>query len=412
MANYYIYDRDRGIITVDTSTLLTDVQNEYKTALGTDLDLSPQTPQGRLIDAETLARTEVLNFSALMANQLNPEENGGQFLASTFSLMGGTPFKAVPTVLKDARVYGTQGTSAPSGMRIYDGSGNYFVLQSAVSIAAADGAEYYGLGTFQAEVAGPIPAPANSSWIIEAPAPANVTKVTNPSAGTTGSNAENDVQARNRRRNILAKQSSNTVRATRARVSDLPGFLSMTIRENDKSTSQVIDNITLPPKSIYICVQGAVDADVAAAILEAKGCGAMWTIGTPEKGVLVSVVVTEPDSGQPYTVIFARPVVQTCAADVWYDVKQGFGNYEPEFAIQDAIQRYQRGEMPGYPGAVLGRNLSAYELAGSVSYFYPGLYVSSLTLTGKTIDDGVEIPAELWEVLEIPVGNVVVHKRA
>jgi hypothetical protein len=415
MGDYYQYDRDRGLIVPDTSTLKADVQAEYKTALGTNLDLTDSTPQGRLIDAETNARSSILGYTSGVANQINPDLSGGVFLASIFSLMGGNPYVATPTVISDVRVYGTQDTISPSGLQIYDGSGNYFVQQTAVMIDQVDTTvtpnTFYGAASFRAVIAGPTAAAAMTRWLIASPVPANITTVVNPVAGVTGKVAETDAEARNRRKNTLAKQARNSVRGSRALVSDLSGFRSMTIRENDLSVPQTIDGIAMPKNSIYVCVQGAVDGEIAEALLEAKSTGTAWTTGTVTRGTQVSTTLVEPASGQDYTVLFARPTIVPCTCEVFYDTSQSVGNSEPQFAIQDAITRYQNGEINGDPGLTIGRNLSAYELSGAISTVYPGIYVSSILVTGKSVVDGQEIQIEAWEQANFAIGSIVVTPR-
>lgn len=414
MADYYTYDRDQGLIMVDTSTLKTEIQNEFKAALGSNLELTDSTPQGRMIDAEVLARTNVISYTAGVANQINPDQSGGVFLASIFSLMGGQPYVATPSTFV-GRVYGTQNTVSPAGMTVYDGTGNLFTQQTAVTINVLDATvtpnTYYGVATFQAVISGATSVPANTTWLVSAPVPANITTVTNPLAGTTGAVAETDVQARNRRKNTLAKQSSNSVRATRAAVSGLAGFRSMTIRDNDQATVSDINGISMPANSLYVCVQGAVDADIANALLGTKAAGTAWTVGSPARGTQISTAIVETASGQPYTVLFARPTIVPCTCVVTYDAAQSVGNYEPQYAVQDAIIKYQNGLINGDPGLTIGRNMSAYELSGAVSSLYPGLYVSSITVSGKAVVAGQEIPIEVWEQANLAVGAIVVTPR-
>jgi len=414
MANYYDYDRDTGLIVPDTSTLKSDVQGEFKLALGSNMDLTDATPQGRLVDGEVTARSNVIAYTAGIANQINPDQSGGVFLASLFSLMGGTPYVSTPTVF-GARVYGTNGSTSPSGLAIYDSAGNIFNQQTAVVLNQVDTTvtpnTYYGLATFQAAVAGAIPVLANTVWSISSTAPSNITKVVNLLDGTTGQVTESDVAARRRRKSTLAAQSSNTIRAIKAGVSALSGYRSMTIRDNDDSSIAVINGISMPPNSIYVCVQGALDADIAAALLTAKGVGAAWTVGQTAKGTPVTTSLIEPASGQPYTIFHARPDIVSCTCVVTYDSSQSVGNYEPQFAVQDAVNKYQNGLINGDPGLTIGRNLSAYELSGAVAAVYPGLYISSVTVTGKTVTAGQEIPIELWEQALLAVGSIVVVPR-
>lgn len=415
MADYYQYDTDSGVITVDTGTVQIDVQNEFKVALGQNLDLSSQTPQGRMIDGETSARTGVLNYTATIANQINPDVAGGVFLASVFSLMGGSPFAATPTVMYGAKIWGVQGTVVPS-LTIYDRDNNQYNLQTSTTIDTLDVAtgKYYGLGTFQAVTLGPIAAPAGTTWLILSPFPAGVDKVTCDNEGVVGVTEESDVACRQRRKNTLARQGVNSARSSVSKVSDLPGFKSCSVRENDKDTQQTVDGVLMPPNSLWVCVQGATDSDIAAALLSAKGGGCQWTVGSPSGsfGTAVTKDVIDSITGQKYRVQFTRPNIKECSCVVEYDVKEAFGNYEPQNAIVDAITKYMNGKLSGDPGMVIGRNLSAFELSGAVSTLYPGLYISNCTVSISGGSQVFEINADIWELITIPVGQIVAQPRS
>src|ERR1700733_1802182 len=84
----YIYDPLSGVILPQTAFVLAQVIAEYQEAFGADLIVTPDTPQGMLIVAETLARIEVLRINADLANQINPNLAGGVFLDAIFALTG------------------------------------------------------------------------------------------------------------------------------------------------------------------------------------------------------------------------------------------------------------------------------------------------------------------------------------
>ena len=59
MADNYTYNTNSGVVVPDTANIKAEVEQEFKTALQKeDLDTSESTPQGRLIEAETVARKE------------------------------------------------------------------------------------------------------------------------------------------------------------------------------------------------------------------------------------------------------------------------------------------------------------------------------------------------------------------
>ena len=76
----YIYIVQSGVILPDTAVVLGQVQAEYKLVFSANLNVAPTTPQGMLINLETLGRVAVLANNAQLANQINPNEAGGVFL--------------------------------------------------------------------------------------------------------------------------------------------------------------------------------------------------------------------------------------------------------------------------------------------------------------------------------------------
>ena len=71
MAELYNYIVNTGVIVPDTSELKNDITTEYQDALGSDMNTTAGTPQGRLIDAETISRSSVIRTNSLTANMFN-----------------------------------------------------------------------------------------------------------------------------------------------------------------------------------------------------------------------------------------------------------------------------------------------------------------------------------------------------
>lgn len=93
MADYQ-FITSQGVIIPDTSTLRDDVESEFKSVFGQDLDVSPETPQGALITMEVENRDAIVRNNAELANQINPDLAGGIFLDAIWALMGGQRFDA------------------------------------------------------------------------------------------------------------------------------------------------------------------------------------------------------------------------------------------------------------------------------------------------------------------------------
>ena len=76
----YTYITSSGVIVPDTSSIQEQVNQDLLNVFGQDLDLTPETPQGRLSQCLTDYRTNTLAINAQNANQINLRYASGRFL--------------------------------------------------------------------------------------------------------------------------------------------------------------------------------------------------------------------------------------------------------------------------------------------------------------------------------------------
>ena len=107
------YLTQTGIVVPDVSDILAEVQGEYVSVFGSDMSTDPSTPQGVLITAEALARTQVVQNNAALANQINPNVAGGTFLDAIMALTGVQRTPQSQTVVTNVTVTGVVGTVDP-----------------------------------------------------------------------------------------------------------------------------------------------------------------------------------------------------------------------------------------------------------------------------------------------------------
>jgi len=112
----YEYIELAGVIVPDTLETRTQVESEFKNAFGSDLVVTPDTPQGVLITDETLARDAVIRNNAAIANQINPNLAGGVFLDALWALTGGTRTSADKSYIAGVDLGGVPSTSIPQGV--------------------------------------------------------------------------------------------------------------------------------------------------------------------------------------------------------------------------------------------------------------------------------------------------------
>lgn len=288
--NYYDYSSENGVITPDTSTLKAEVEAEFKQIFGNDIDLSSASPLGRFCAYETECRRKVIENNAAMVNTLNPRKTYGIYkdiLGSLFDnqRLGGT----ASTVY--AQLGGAAGTVIPSGALAMDKSGNYWRSQSDITIAENGAAAGY----FICKKIGPVACPAGALNQIITPVLGWET-INNEEAGDIGQDRQSDADFNIE--NIYHGKA--LMQSILSKLKSVNGFKSVWGFDNYGDTPQTVAGVTAAAKTVYVCVDGGTDADVAQCIFESKSAGAGYT-----GDVLVEVY--EPVSGTYTPVKFNRP---------------------------------------------------------------------------------------------------------
>jgi hypothetical protein len=376
----YDYITETGVIVPDTADVIAEVENEWKAALGRqDLATTPDTPQGVLITQEVIARQGVILNNAELANQINPNLATGVFLDAICAFTGLERKKATKTLARAVLLTGAAGTNIQPGARAATKAGDIFRLLSYVTLdetgeAAAD---------FEAEQTGAVPCDAGALESIIDPALGWET-VANPTAGVIGQAEESDEALFLRRKLTLARQGISTVEAQISGLYDIPGVRSLQFRENVTAENQVIDGIPMLPHSIWACVDGGTDIEVAASLMTNKTDGADWNGA-------VEVAVREEWSGQTYLVRFDRPVERPVLARVTI---RDISGVDPQYAVREAIVRYARGEIPGERGLIVGANVSPFEFSWAINHDAPEIHVSKVE---------VSFDGENWQTEELAI---------
>lgn len=392
----YDYLTATGVIVPDTAATLEQVRAEYRAAFGADLDVSAETPQGVLITGETESRDAVARNNAALANQINPSIAGGVFLDAIWALMGGARRSASPSLLRSVTLAGVAFAIIPEGSRARVGSeGPIFALTSTVILDAAGN----GAGDFQCIAPGAVAVAANTLTTIVTGVLGWET-VTNPTAAEEGTDEESDTAARTRRRNTLALQGVTLPEAATSGLNVVPGVRSSVFRENVTASPVTIEGVTLGPHSVYACVDGGTDTDIATVLLRKKSAGAGWN-GT------TTVDITETHSGQVYHVKFSRPEI----VQIFVQVTVAGGAAYPDVPklVRDAMLAYAAGEQDQQPGFVVGGDVSPFELAAAVNAAAPPLYVKDckLSLDGVTFT-AADIPITIAQKADLLYGNIAV----
>lgn len=402
MADYQ-YITLTGTIIPDTGEVKATVEQEYKNAFGADLVVNPSTPQGLMITAETLARSNMLINNAALANQINPNIAGGIFLDSILALTGAEREDEVFSIVTGVVLTGVAGTFIAAGAQAKTTVGDVFASLTNVTLDVNGTATV----TFQAIVSGPVPIGAATLTSIVS----NILgweTVNNPDAGVAGTLQGSDESTRVLRRNTLAAQGTALPEAIISALYLVTGVTSVGFAENYTDSTITYEGATLIPHSIYVVVNpSSVDGyqeAVANSLLKSKSMGCAYN-GTVEQEIIA------PISKQPYLVKFDYATVVNLAVRVTIRSSLSTSVENPDTAVKDALMSFAAGLMPNTAGLKVGQSVSCFELAGAINYYSPGIYVfnveTAIIPTPGTFSSA-EIPITFLQMAALARANITV----
>lgn len=264
--NFYTYLNDKGLVIPDASTIQAGLVIEFQSIFGADIDTSPETPIGRMIDTLTAERAGILGINAENANTLNSDLATGVYLDAIGSMFGVVRIGATSTQVS-ALVAGVAGTVIPAGSQAKTAAGDIFYLQSAVTLPSV------GAVTFLSLVDGAIPCGTGELNSIVSPVIGWESVL--GTASEIGTEVETDEAYRIR---IRGSRYSGTgfLGDLYTALNEVPDINSHFAYDNGTGSPVTYDTlITIPAHSVFVVADGGSDADVARAIYESKsgGCG-------------------------------------------------------------------------------------------------------------------------------------------
>ncbi|MBR2505371.1 MAG: baseplate J/gp47 family protein [Bacilli bacterium] len=386
MANYE-YNTTTGIVVPDTSQVKIDVENEFRSALGQDLDVSASTPQGRLIEVETVARKRVIENMALLANMFNKDQAFGIWLDVILKFFGADREGATATKVV-CQLEGEAGTSILANAQAKDTSGNIYYLENSVTLDENGEGE----GTFVCMIKGAIECQANTlTQIVTAILGWN--SINNASAGVTGKEGESDNQARLKLSVTQYKGEGQKANIKNA-ILQVENVVDCKVLENYTNGSIIEDGITITaPHSIYVCVDGGNDTEIAQAIVRSKSGGSAF--GADLNNTSAEYLVTEETEGT--TVRFARPT--QVPVQIKVTLKSGQAIADNITKVKQAIIDYANGKFDEVEGLNIGSDVSPFEIASAITIAIPELYINQVQ--ASKLDDTLGTAVVLINANEI-----------
>lgn len=378
MAEYYDYITGQGVIVPDTSTMLADVQNMFKSVFGEDLDLTATTVQGRLIELFQRNRTFCVQICALVSNMLNLNRASGfvlDDLGSLFLIERQPATYTTTTVI----LTGVNGTIIPEGTRLQTEDGDIFESVQRVVIGEDTNNDGTARVDFKAQKTGEIPCPANSLTII-LDRINGLETANNPSVAVLGQDLESDMDFRNRIKNSLNINSIAILSAIKSNLESLSGVVDSYCYDNYDDSSETIDGVVVPAHSLLACVDGGSSSEIARVLYNKKtiGTGYITAEDNTDYTVITQSVVDE-SYGTTYSVVFMRPEETPIDIEVTVS-RQKYSGADLEDAVKDAVMQWYNGEIEGVDGIKIGKSVSPFEISAGVSDVIPDVFISNVEI--------------------------------
>lgn len=261
---------ENGLSVPDIADVLSGRLTDMVSALGGGASTSLSSPQGQISQSDTEIIAQVCDKLLCLFNQMNPDYATGRWQDGIGRIYFMDRISAQGTVVT-AKCIGKVGTVIPAGSSAQDASG--YIYQS-VDAATIDSTGFV-LVLFENTTSGPIPCAIGALNQIYRAVP-GWDAITNESAGVVGVDVESRIAFETRRRESVARNARNMDGATLSAILETDGVLDAYVWSN--RTAAIVNkgttNFPVLAHSLYICVYGGTDEDVANAIFTTYNPGA------------------------------------------------------------------------------------------------------------------------------------------
>lgn len=374
MANYYEYITGQGVIVPDTSEVLTEIQNEFKSVFGEDLDLTATTTQGRLIEMFQRNRTFCIQICALVSNMLNLNRASGFILDDLGSLFLISRQPATHTTTS-VILSGVAGTIIPAGTRLQTTDGNIF--ENTQSYTIEEGGTV--TAQYQAQETGEIPCLPNTLTVI-LDRINGLETANNPAQAVLGRDLESDREFRDRIKNSLSINSIAMISAIKSNLEAVSGVKDSYCYDNYTGSQVIVDGVKIPAHSILACVEGGSDIDVATVLFKKKtgGTGYINASDNEDYDVVEENVIDE-SYGTTYPVVFMRPEMVDIDIEITVS-RQDYSGADLEDAVKQAVMNWYDGEIEGVDGIKIGKSVSPFEISAAISSVIPDIFITNVKI--------------------------------
>ncbi|MBB2425626.1 baseplate J/gp47 family protein [Escherichia sp. 11.1597] len=261
---------ENGLSVPDIADVLAGRLTDMSTALGGGASQSLSSPQGQIAQSDTEIIAQVYDKLLCLFNQINPDFSNGRFQDGIGRIYFMERIAAQGTVVT-ATCIGQVGTTIPAGSTAVDARGYIYQSIDNAVIPSSGSVDVQFVNT----TTGPIPCAAGSLNQIYR-AVSGWDAVNNISPGVVGVDVESRIAFETRRRQSVARNSRNQDASTLAALLATDGVLDAYVWSNRtaETVNKGTTNFPILAHSVYICVYGGADTDVAESIFNTYNPGA------------------------------------------------------------------------------------------------------------------------------------------
>lgn len=384
-----------GFVVPSSQAVLNGVLADWNAAFGRNLNLGLTTPQGQLATSQAASIQYAYQIFQNLTQQVDPAYASGRMQDAIGRIYYMTRIPATATTVT-CTCTGLSGTAIPAGALVVAADGTQYAAVNGGTIGAGGTVSL----SFAATTTGPIAAPAGTvNQIYQAIN--GWDSVTNPADGTPGVNVESRFDFEARRAASVAGNSLGGVPSILGSLLNVSGVTDAYVTENDADTNTTIGGVSLLPHSIFACVEGGVDLDVATAIWKKKAPGCACTGTTTVLVYDTSSVYTTPYP--VYQISFTRPT----AVPIPFTVTITNSSLVPSDAttqIQNAIiSAFSGGD--GGPRVRIGQTVYASRFYSPVALLGSWAKIVSIQI-GSPL--GNEVAININQIPTIAAANITV----
>ncbi|MGG6193068.1 baseplate J/gp47 family protein [Pantoea allii] len=261
---------DIGLSVPDEKDILDGRLSDLDDAMGGGMSKSLTSPQGQIAMSDTAIIADKNDQLLAIVNGINPDYSSGRFQDAIGRIYfidriaeQGTTVTVVAT--------GLTGTIIPAGSAAQDDAGYIYSSLSSAVIPASGAVSI----VFQNQTPGPIACPSGSLNTIYR-AINGWSGINNPTGGVLGNIVESRSNFEARRRDSVARKSRNMDGSVLSALLNVNGVQDAYVWSNRQSSTvnRGTTNYPVVSHSVYICVYGGADSDVAEAIFQTCNPGA------------------------------------------------------------------------------------------------------------------------------------------